>query len=75
VDDALVGEISNVPGDAVVVGEQAIDWHYEGGPIAIEAFDAQYVGDPRFGEWPLVGERLPDVWEDIASGDGAIIST
>jgi putative ABC transport system permease protein len=75
VDDALVGEISNVPGVAVVVGEQAIDWHYEGGPIAIEAFDAQYFGDPRFGEWPLVGERLPDVWADIASGDGAIIST
>jgi len=74
-DDGLVRELEQVPGVAVVVGEHSSDWHYAGGPIAINALDARFFLDPRFERWPLVGAAAPDVWRLMAAGDVAIVST
>jgi hypothetical protein len=53
VDEALLTDLMRVPGVAAVVGEQAIDWTYDGGPISINAFDPAYFSDPAFaaGRW------------------------
>jgi putative ABC transport system permease protein len=74
-DEAVLGELSTVPGVAAVVGEHSIDWHYADGPIAINALDARFFVDPRFERWPLVGPVLPDVWRAMADGEMAIVST
>src|SRR5207247_1440167 len=60
VDEALVSDLLRVPGVAAVVGEQAIDWRYAGGPIAINAFDPAYFTNPAFGHWPLIGPQDPE---------------
>ena len=44
VDDALVGQLKAIPGIVDAVGERVADWHYAGGPIAIEAFDQAFFG-------------------------------
>jgi len=74
VDDALLRDLMRVPGVAAVVGEQAIDWTYDGGPISLNAFDPAYFSDPAFGRWPLVGQHLPGVWESVAAGTAVIVS-
>jgi putative ABC transport system permease protein len=74
VDETLLADLIRVPGVGAVVGEQAIDWHYRDGPIAINAFDAPYFTDPTFGRWPLVGRWRSDAWDGVAHGDAVIIS-
>jgi putative ABC transport system permease protein len=75
IDDAVLDELRAVDGVDAVVGNQATDWQYGGGPIAINAFDPAYFTDPRFREWPLIGPRLPDVWEAVNRGEAVLIST
>jgi putative ABC transport system permease protein len=75
IDDALVTELASVPGVVAAVGESMVDWQYAGGPIVVSSFDAAYVKDGAFGEWPLVGRALPDVREGFARGDTALVST
>lgn len=75
VDERLVQEIQHLPGVAAVVGEQAIDWEYGDGPIAVEGFDAPYFTEPQFGQWSLVGRYAPDLWTAIVRGESALIST
>ena len=53
-DGAILEEIAAVPGVGAVVGEQAADWHYKNGPIALDAFDPAYFSSKTFGEWPAV---------------------
>jgi len=74
-DEGVLREIEQVPGVAVVVGEHSSDWHYAGGPIAINAVDTRFFLDPRFERWPLVGPAVPDVWRLMAAGEVAIVST
>jgi len=74
-EQGLVGELEQVPGVALVVGEHSTDWHYADGPIAINAVDARFFVDPRFERWPLVGSAVPDVWRLMAAGEVAIVST
>ncbi len=75
IDDGLVTELAKVPGVVAAVGESMVDWQYAGGPIVVSAFDASYVKDGAFGEWPLIGRALPDVREGFARGDTALVST
>jgi len=66
-DDRVLGELAEVPGVMAVAGQRVVDWHYAGGPITIDALDAQYLA--RRG---LSGEeRLPDT---IARGDAVNVS-
>ena len=74
VDEALVSDLLRVPGVAAVVGEQAIDWRYAGGPIAINAFDPAYFTNPAFGHWPLIGPQDPELWEGVARGATVVVS-
>jgi len=74
VHESVLDELRRVPGVAVAIGEQAIDWHWAGGPVAVDAFDPAYFTDERFGGWALVGERAPDVYERVARGEGTIVS-
>lgn len=75
IDDAILDELRAVPGVAAAVGEAMAEWHYRDGPIVLQAFDAAYVRDGTFGEWPLVGRHLPDVWEGFGRGDTVLVST
>ncbi len=75
VDESLLTELAALPGVRRVVGDRVSDWHHGGGPIAIDAFDPVYFTDPGFGQWPLVGRRLPDVWNAVARGDAVIVSS
>ena len=73
--DQVVAEVGNVPGVAAVAGERVIDWQHQGGPITINAFDPTYFTDQRFGQWPLYGEQMPDVWAAVARGAALIVSS
>ncbi len=74
-DEALLTDLRRLPGVAVVAGELAADWHYAGGPIAINAFDPAYFTDPAFGEWRFVGTPLPGASQGLARGDLVAISS
>jgi putative ABC transport system permease protein len=75
VDDHLVGALRDVEGVGDAVGERLVDWQYAGGPIAIDAFDARYFDGTAFGQWPLVGARLDDVWGAVRNGTAVLISS
>jgi putative ABC transport system permease protein len=75
VDESLLEEIRRINGVAAVAGELARDWQYEGGPIALTAFDPIYFGTPAFGEWPLFGRRLENVWNEVANGRAVVVSS
>jgi len=75
VDDEVVAALAQIEGVRGVAGENGVDWRYGGGPIAINAFDSRYFTDRAFGEWPLIGRRLPDAWDRVARGEAAVIST
>jgi putative ABC transport system permease protein len=68
-------ELRNVPGVGEVVGERLVDWHYEGGPIAIDAFDSKYFTGGRFGRWRLLGSEPQGIWDDIAAGEAVLVSS
>lgn len=71
----MIGDLRGIPGIDAVVSEQAIDWHYASGPIAVDSFDSAYVTSGKLGEWPLVGRHLPDLSQGFAQGRIALIST
>ncbi|HEY2387091.1 MAG TPA: FtsX-like permease family protein [Candidatus Binatia bacterium] len=75
IDESALEDLRSIPGITAVVGEQAMDWHYAGGPIVLNAFDGSYWTSGAFGEWPLLGKPLPDLAEGLADGRYAIIST
>lgn len=74
VDDILVAELRQIPGVLAVAGEQAVEWRYAGGPIALNAFDSAYFVDAAFGRWHLIGRQLPGALDATARGDAVIIS-
>jgi putative ABC transport system permease protein len=74
-DDAVIADLRSTQGVAAVVGEQVSDWHYANGPIAINAFDAEYVTSGNFGAWPLVGPQMPGLSAAFAAGTAAVVST
>jgi putative ABC transport system permease protein len=73
-DDAILTELKAVPGVAAIVGEQTADWHYAGGPIAINAFDPSYFHETTFGAWRLIGRALTSAPEIVAQGRGVLVS-
>lgn len=73
--DDLVGELARIPGVATVVGERGAEWQYGGGPITIDAYDPAYFVSPEFGQWPLAGRGSPDLWQAVARGDAAVVSS
>lgn len=75
VDEALVTEITRLKGVQAAVGERLVDWQYADGPIAIDAFDAQYFESMAFGRWPLVGGAAPNLWASVSSGKAILISS
>jgi putative ABC transport system permease protein len=48
---------------------------YGDGTITVNAIDASYFTNPEFGRYPLFGGALPTVWEAVASGEAAIVSS
>jgi putative ABC transport system permease protein len=74
VDDVLTRELRSVPGVHAVAGEQAAEWRYRGGTIALNAFDPAYFVAPTFGSWRLIGRSLPDALAATARGDAVIVS-
>jgi putative ABC transport system permease protein len=75
IDESALQELRAIPGVSAVVGEQVTDWHYAGGPIVLNAFDGAYWTSGAFGDWPLLGEKVPDLATGLAEGRYAIIST
>ena len=75
VSDDLVGELAHITGTTAVVGERTVDWQYGGGPISIDAYDPAYFVSADFGQWPLAGRGLPDLWQAVARGEGAAVSS
>lgn len=73
-DDAILVDLAATPGVQAVVGEQTADWHYDGGPIALNAFDSPYFGTTTFGGWPLAGRALPNAGAVVARGEGVLVS-
>jgi putative ABC transport system permease protein len=74
VDELLMTELHDIAGVVSVTGNRVVDWHYAGGPIAIDAFDPVYFTDVTFGQWPLFGARIPGVWEAVARGEAAVVT-
>jgi putative ABC transport system permease protein len=73
-DDAILKDLRAITGVASVVGEETADWHYAGGPIAINAFDPSYFTEATFGDWHLIGRALPDATQLVARGEGVLVS-
>lgn len=68
-------ELERVPGVAEAVSERLVDWHYGGGPVAIDAFDPAYFTGGRFGRWSLLGGEPLGIWEDVAAGQAVLVSS
>ena len=75
VDETLAADIRAIPGVQATVGVRVRDWEHAGGTVALDAFDPSYFTAPVFGQWPLVGERLPNAWEQVARGEGVVVSS
>ena len=75
VSEQLAAEISHLRGIQDVAAERLTDWHFGGGPIAIDAFDPRYFLSPEFGQWPLLGAHVNDVWAAVAKGEAVLISS
>ncbi len=73
--DDLVSELAQIAGITTVVGERGADWQFGGGPITIDAYDPAYFTSPEFGQWPLTGRGLPDLWQAVARGTAAVVSS
>jgi putative ABC transport system permease protein len=74
VDGLLIPALSHIAGVDAVIGERAADWHYAGGPIAIDAFDPSYFTDVRFGAPTLIGRQLPGALAAVARGEAVVVS-
>jgi putative ABC transport system permease protein len=75
VSDDLVNELAQVDGVTTVVGERGADWEFRGGLITIDAYDPAYFTSPDLGQWPLSGRGVPGLWEAVARGDAAVVSS
>jgi putative ABC transport system permease protein len=73
-DEAILGPLAAVAGVAAVVGEQAANWHYAGGPIALNCFDPSYFAERTFGDWRWIGRTFPNATQVLAGGEGVIVS-
>lgn len=68
-------EVRQVPGVQAVAGWRALGWPYQGESIGLSAYDPAYFRDARFGEWPLQAAAPGNVWEEVARGEGVVVST
>ena len=75
VHDELVSQLKDIPGVSAVAAVRVTEWQHAGGSVTVTAYDPTYFVDTTFGRWPLLGEHLPDVWESVARGDGAVVSS
>jgi len=74
-DAGALAAVRSVPGVEAAAGWRALEWPYQGESIGISAYDPPYFRDARFGEWPLEAAVPGDVWEQVARGDGVVVST
>lgn len=72
---SLLEQLRAVPGVATVAGNRVVDWHHDGGPIAIDAYDATYFSAMAPGQAQLIGSTGPDVWQRVAAGEAVLISS
>jgi putative ABC transport system permease protein len=73
--DALVEQIASIAGVTTVVGERGADWQYGGGAITIDAYDPAYFLSSDLGQWPLKGRGMADLWQLVARGEAAVVSS
>jgi putative ABC transport system permease protein len=73
-DPGLLGALRQVPGVRAVIGDRIADWRYGGEAIAVNAYDAAYFRDGRFGRWPLAAGRPDAVWPRVARGEAVTVS-
>src|SRR5262249_29083460 len=74
VNDVLVSDLRRLSAVRAALCDDAPEPNYGAGPIPLNAFDPDYFLKPTFGEWPLVGRRLPGPWEAVARGEAAVVS-
>jgi putative ABC transport system permease protein len=67
--------VRKVPGVEAAAGWRALEWPYEAERIGLSAYDPEYFREARFGEWPLKAAAGRDVWEQVARGEGVVVST
>jgi putative ABC transport system permease protein len=75
IDDAIGDALRRVDGVAAVVGVRLASADFRGEQVVLDAFDPSYFLTPSFGEWPLLGARLPDAWRRVADGSAVVISS
>jgi putative ABC transport system permease protein len=71
----VLARLREVPGVDMVTGSRVIDSSHGGTPIMLEGLDSLHFEEPRFGKLPIVGERMADLWQAVARGQAAIVST
>ncbi len=75
IDEGIGDALRRVDGVAAVVGVRLATAAFRGESIVLDAFDPTYFLTPSFGEWPLLGARLPDAWRRVADGTAVVISS
>jgi putative ABC transport system permease protein len=73
-DDDIVQRILGLKAVAAAVGHQIVNWHYGGGPVALNVFDPAYFDGPDFGRWPLVESSVAAPLEAVAKGSAILVS-
>ena len=73
--DDLVAELKQIDGTSAVVGERGAEWQFGGGLITIDAYDPEYFTSAEFGQWPLRGRGEPGLWQAVARGEAAVVSS
>ncbi len=75
VSEALLAEIRSLGEIRTVIGQRTAEWHYKGGPIALDTFDPKYFIDPEFQPWRVLARGQPDLWQTVARGSGVVVSS
>lgn len=73
-DVRVLDALATVPGVRTVIGDRIADWRHGDEAIAINAYDAAYFRDGRFGRWPLAAGSPEDVWPRVARGEAVTVS-
>jgi putative ABC transport system permease protein len=73
--ETLVAELQQIPGVAVVAGEQSKDIEFRGGVITLQACDRPCFEDRRIYDWPLDHNALENARQLVARGDAVLVTT
>ena len=75
VDQNFAGTLRTTDGVASVVGVRLTNWDHHGESIVLDAFDPMYFMNPRYGQWPLIGEHARNAWSSVAQGEAVVVSS